>query len=247
MSEVKILNAGESALVVEFGDTIDPLINAKVGRLNTLLHQANITGITETVPTYRSLLIYFEPLVLSKAQLQKQLEQFWPHLEGVNTLQNGRLVHIPVCYDDEFAPDLAAVCKHTGLSTAEVIRRHTQPEYLVYMIGFMAGFPYLGGMDSALATPRLKQPRTEIPAGAVGIADKQTGIYPVVSPGGWQLIGRTPVPVYNPAADNPFLFAPGDYLKFVSVSEAEYRQIALAVAAGVYKCVCSESGGENNA
>ena len=120
---------------------------------------------------------------------------------------------------------------------------HTEPEYLVYMIGFLAGFPYLGGMNEQLATPRLKQPRTKIMPGSVGIADKQTGIYPVESPGGWQLIGRTPVPVYDPNLDNPFLFKTGDYLKFESISLKEYEQILQDVQAGSYKPTYSDLGG----
>lgn len=234
MKEAKILNAGESGIIVEFGNQISPLINAKVNRLNDLIKTSAWAGVIETIPTYRSLLVIFEPLTISKAELKIKIELLLPNLENVEQGKNSRIVTIPVCYEQEMAPDMEFVCKHTGLTSCEVIKMHTEPEYLVYMIGFMAGFPYLGGMNEKLATPRLSQPRTQIPAGAVGIADKQTGIYPVVSPGGWQLIGCTPVTIYNPSSEQPFLFAAGDFLKFKSIDSGEYRDILQAVKMGEY-------------
>lgn len=245
MQDVKMLNAGEQGLVVEFGKIIDEVVNAKVSKLNALIKdRLQENGIIETVPTYRSLLIYFDPFTISKAELRDKIHELLPHVADATASKQGTLVHIPVCYQgEEFAPDLTFVCEHTGLSTEEVIKLHTEPEYLVYMIGFLAGFPYLGGMNEKLATPRLKQPRTKIMPGSVGIADKQTGIYPVESPGGWQLIGRTPVPVYDPNLENPFLFKTGDYLKFESISLNEYNQILKDVQAGTYKPTYSELGG----
>ena len=238
-------NAGEQGLVVEFGKIIDEIVNAKVSKLNALIKERmQDGGIIETVPTYRSLLIYFDPLTISKAQLREKITELLPHVADATASKQGTLVHIPVCYEgEEFAPDMAFVCEHTKLSPQEVIQLHTAPEYLVYMIGFLAGFPYLGGMNEQLTTPRLKQPRTKIMPGSVGIADKQTGIYPVESPGGWQLIGRTPVPVYDPSLENPFLFKTGDYLKFESISLKEYEQILQEVQAGTYKPSYSELGG----
>lgn len=245
MQDVKMHNAGEQGLVVEFGKIIDEVVNARVSKLNALIKdQLQEQGIIETVPTYRSLLIYFDPFTISKAVLRQKIESLLPHVADAAASKQGTLVHIPVCYEGaEFAPDMPFVCEHTQLSPQEVIALHTQPEYLVYMIGFLAGFPYLGGMDEKLATPRLKQPRTKIMPGSVGIADKQTGIYPVESPGGWQLIGRTPVPVYDPNLDNPFLFKTGDYLKFESISLQEYGQILQEVQAGAYKPTYSQLGG----
>lgn len=234
MQKAKILNAGESGLIVEFGNQISPIINAKVNKLNELIKTDKWSGVIETIPTYRSLLVLFDPLSISKLELKTKIEVLMPQLENVAQGKNSRIVSIPVCYEQELAPDMEFVCKHTGLSAHEVIQIHTEPEYLVYMIGFMAGFPYLGGMNEKLATPRLSQPRTQIPAGAVGIADKQTGIYPVVSPGGWQLIGCTPVPIYNPSSSQPFLFAAGDFLKFKSIDSKEYQEILRAVQLGEY-------------
>lgn len=245
MQDVKMYNAGEQGLVVEFGKIIDEIVNAKVTKLNLLIkEQLQDNGIIETVPTYRSLLIYFDPFTISKAELKERIQSLLPYVADATVNKQGTLVHIPVCYEgEEFAPDMAFVCEHTKLSAQEVIKMHTEPEYLVYMIGFLAGFPYLGGMNEQLATPRLKQPRTKIMPGSVGIADKQTGIYPVESPGGWQLIGRTPVPVYDPNQANPFLFKTGDYLKFESISLKEYAQIQQAVQTGSYKPTYSELGG----
>ncbi|NLG86950.1 MAG: 5-oxoprolinase subunit PxpB, partial [Firmicutes bacterium] len=142
---------------------------------------------------------------------------------------------IPVCYGGKFGPDLDYVCEHTGLSAEEVIQLHTGTDYLIYMLGFTPGFSYLGGMDERLATPRLKTPRTHIPAGSTGIAGKQTGIYPIDSPGGWQLIGRTPLKLYDPFRDPPVLLKAGNYVRFTAITEDEYEEIAAQVAAGTYK------------
>ena len=133
---------------------------------------------------------------------------------------------IPVCYDGEFAPDMEDVCAHTGLQREQVIRLHTSRDYLIYMLGFLPGFPYLGGMDERIEAPRLETPRTLIPAGAVGIGGKQTGIYPLASPGGWRLIGRTPIKVYDPDREEPILYKSGDYIRFYPITEEEYKDIA---------------------
>jgi KipI family sensor histidine kinase inhibitor len=145
------------------------------------------------------------------------------------------VVEIPVVYGGEYGPDLDFIISHTGLSRDEVIRRHSAPEYLIYMIGFVPGFTYLGGMPKELATPRLATPRQLIPGGSVGIAGEQTGIYPLDSPGGWQLMGRTPLNVFDAGRREPFLLAAGQYLKFVPIGEDEYRRVAEAVAAGGYE------------
>lgn len=244
MQNVKMLYAGEQGLVVEFGSSIDEFTNAKVAKLTELVKAAEKKGIVEVVPTYRSVLIYFNPLVLKRAQLVEHIEVLVAQIGNVSGSKEGTVVHIPVCYThEEFAPDIAFVAEHNKISVQEVIELHTKPEYLVYMLGFMAGFPYLGGMSDKIITPRLKTPRSKIPGGSVGIADKQTGIYPVESPGGWQLIGRTPVLVYNPALQNPFLFKAGDYLKFDSIDKAEFDDIVAQVQAGTYQPVHSKLGG----
>jgi allophanate hydrolase subunit 1 len=145
-------------------------------------------------------------------------------------------VYIPVCYEEPFSPDMGTVSVHTGLSPKEIIARHTRPAYRIYMLGFLPGFPYLGGLDPALETPRLARPRIKIPAGAVGVGGAQTGIYPLESPGGWNLIGQSPVKLYDPRRENPFLYRPGDYIVFYPVSPEEYDGIAGAVENGNFFC-----------
>ena len=164
---------------------------------------------------------------------------------AVIELPKPSVYYLPVAYGGEFGPDLSFVSKHTGLTGEEVIKIHTGTDYLIYMLGFTPGFPYLGGMDSRLATPRLATPRTKIPAGSVGIAASQTGIYPVQSPGGWQLIGQTPVKLFEPTAQKPVLLNAGDYIRFFEVTPEEYRLIAASAEKGEYTVRIGEySGGE---
>ena len=238
MNDVRILSAGEQGLVIEFGDKVDPAVNRKVHDLSKLLQQQQNLGIREVVPTYRSLLVYFDPLVVSRRELTDQITKFLA-AGGADGSANTetRLVTIPVCYGGEYGPDLAFVAQHNGLSEAEVIQIHTSTPYLVYMLGFTPGFPYLGGMSDKIATPRLKQPRTAIPAGSVGIAGNQTGFYPVQSPGGWQLIGQTPVKGFDPRLEQPFLLCAGDYVQFQAITATEYDAIAAQAEAGTYRPV----------
>ena len=200
----RLLPAGDSALVVEFGNEIAPEINARVRSLTAALEAESLAGVVELVPTYRSVLLHFNPLVVQPKVLEQQLLDLIDNL-GDLELPAPDVAFVPVCYGGEFGPDLDHVCEHTGLGAEEVIRLHTATDYLIYMLGFTPGFSYLGGMDERLATPRLKTPRTHIPAGSTGIAGKQTGIYPIDSPGGWQLIGRTPLKLYDPFRDPPVL------------------------------------------
>ncbi|HWQ62710.1 MAG TPA: 5-oxoprolinase subunit PxpB [Negativicutes bacterium] len=239
MNNVSFLNAGEQGLVVEFGTRIDPGINRLVHRTSELIAAARISGIIEVVPTYRSLLIYFDPLAVTRADLAALIGRLIG--EGgpeAAQAQSARIVEIPVSYGGEYGPDLDFVARHTGLAPEEVVAIHTSVPYLVYMLGFTPGFPYLGGMSERIAAPRLEKPRTAIPGGSVGIAGSQTGIYPVTSPGGWQIIGRTPVKPFDPASAEPFLFAAGDYLQFTAITAAEYTAIESRVAAGSYVPVC---------
>ncbi|MDT8900990.1 5-oxoprolinase subunit PxpB [Anaeroselena agilis] len=247
MDEIRFLDAGEQGLVVEFGARIDPGINRRVHNAATLIAAARIPGILEVVPTYRSLLIYFDPLAISRRQLAESVRLLLEDTGGEAQTVTARVVEIPVAYGGEHGPDLAFVASHTGLSPEEVVAIHTSVPYLVYMLGFTPGFPYLGGMSERIAAPRLEQPRTAIPGGSVGIAGTQTGIYPVASPGGWRIIGRTPVKLFAPGAADPFLFAAGDYLQFKAVSAADYAAIAEQVASGVYEPVvrsATDKGGD---
>lgn len=243
MVGVRILTAGEQGLVVEFGNAINFDINARVHHTAYLLRTQMTEELIEVVPTYRSLLVYFDPLRIKRASLVKRIEQMLVTMEVSSEKSIGKIVHIPVCYGGEFGPDLNFVAQHNGLSLDEVVKIHTSVPYLVYMIGFTPGFPYLGGMSECIATPRLEQPRTKIPAGSVGIAGTQTGFYPIESPGGWRLIGCTPIKAFRSGTENPFLFDAGNYLQFVSISPEKYYAIKQEVDQGTYQPATSILGG----
>jgi KipI family sensor histidine kinase inhibitor len=209
---------------VEYGDTIDPAVNRRVRALVHALDAAAIPGILDLVPTYRSLLVTYDPLQLAPADLRQALEQVEGRLAQAPA-RAARVLEVPTTYGGEVGPDLAFVASHNGLTEDEVVRIHSGTDYLVYMMGFSPGFPYLGGMSGRIATPRLATPRTAIPAGSVGIAQAQTGIYPVESPGGWQLIGRTPIKLFDPARHPPVLIEAGDYIRFVPISREAYDRM----------------------
>jgi KipI family sensor histidine kinase inhibitor len=231
--EPRLLAGGDKALFVEFGDTIDPELNRRVRQLRLAIEKERIPGITETVPTYRSLLVYFEPRQISPDRLRKILYELAQQPEK-EELPEPSLIEIPTTYGGEYGPDLEFVAAHNNLSTSEVVRVHTGTPYLVYMLGFMPGFPYLGGMSPRISAPRLETPRTRIPAGSVGIAGNQTGIYPADSPGGWRLIGRTPLELFNPGREPAALIQAGNYLIFVSITPEEFNSIRQAVEKKTY-------------
>ena len=234
---MRFLSAGETGLVVEFGNAIDEAVNQRVTRLNDwLLGAGRRLGIVETIPTYRSLLVVFEPQLLTKAALMAHISENSAALTDT-VAGAARLIRVPVCYGDVHGPDLADAAEHAGLTEQAVIDRHCQPHYLVYMIGFLPGFPYLGGLDKSIACPRLKEPRTRIPAGSVGIAGEQTGIYPIESPGGWRLIGRTPLTLFDTCRPDPFLFRAGDRLQFVPVAQPVFEDLQTAAAQGALEQV----------
>lgn len=235
MHDVRILKAGEQGLVVEFGNVIDRDINADVHRLARTILSEMADDVLEVIPTYRSLMICFNPLHINRETLEAQIVLRLRQKDDVVAVHYAaRVVTIPVCYGGRFGPDIEFVAQHNRVTVQEVIEIHTSQPYLVYMLGFTPGFPYLGGMSERIATPRLEKPRLKIPAGSVGIAGTQTGIYPVASPGGWQLIGQTPVKPFSPAASNPFLFAAGDYLHFTSINPDEYNALQQLVESGTY-------------
>ena len=235
MKDFRMLAAGEQGLVVEFGDSVNEAVNIRVHQATRLIRQNLSAYIIEVVPTYRSLMVYFNPLHISRGDISQRISTLIMDSDA-NNLQSSdaKIVRIPVCYGGEFGPDLAFVAQHTDLSADEVIEIHSATPYLVYMLGFTPGFPYLGGMSERIATPRLEQPRTVIPAGSVGIAGGQTGFYPVESPGGWRLIGRTPIKAFYPQSAQPFLFDAGNYLQFSAISPLEYDEIQHLVNAGEY-------------
>jgi KipI family sensor histidine kinase inhibitor len=210
--------------LAEYGGGIDLAVNRKVRALAMLMEEAPPPGIVEIVPTYRSLLIEYDPAETNPAALKQRLFALEARLESVS-IPPPQTVEIPVCYGGDFGPDIDFVAGTHGLTESEVIRLHTAPEYPIYMIGFTPGFPFLGGLDERLATPRLETPRTRVPEGSVGIANAQTGIYPVASPGGWRIIGRTPLKLFSPEKENPFCYKPGDRLKFRAVTPDGFARL----------------------
>jgi KipI family sensor histidine kinase inhibitor len=193
--------------------------------MTALLTEKRISGVRAIVPAYRSLAVIYDPSCLSLDDLIRRIKEL-ESAAGLGQTAEPSVVEIPVCYGGEFGPDLEFVSEHTGLSPLGVIELHSSCDYPIYMIGFTPGFCYLGGMDQRLKTPRRKTPRTSVPEGSVGIAESQTGMYPIESPGGWQLIGRTPLRLFAPERENPFLYKAGDRIRFRPVSVEEFAAIA---------------------
>ena len=240
--KAQYLICGDSALNMEFGNKINEEINRKIRAASTLIENREISGISEVVPTYRSLMIHYDPLIIEYEELISILKWIEENIKNVE-LYSPEIIEIPVFYGGQYGPDIDNVAMHNKLTVEEVIKIHTSAEYLIYMLGFTPGFPYLGGMDKRIATPRLNSPRTKIPAGSVGIAGEQTGIYPVQSPGGWQLIGSTPIELFNPESENPILLKSGNYIVFKSIDEEEYMKIKEKVKNSTYKYKLSRKGG----
>ena len=222
---VQIKAVGDCGVLAELGDSISEAVNSKVMELNRKINELSPKGILETVPAFCSVLVFYDPLKTDFDAVSKVLFQLSESLE-VKTGTGGKLVEIPVCYGGSFGPDLSFVAAHGNLTEEEVIRVHSGRDYRIYMLGFLPGFPYLGGMDERIVTPRLKTPRTRILAGSVGIGGEQTGIYPMDSPGGWQLIGRTPYRVFQPEQAGRPLYEAGDFIRFVPISQEEFEEIS---------------------
>lgn len=203
---------GDSSILIQLGDAIDPALNARVHALSAILQ--TIPAITETVPAYCTLLVHYDPLKSTYNEIKKLIEEKLARVDD-STHRPSRRLEIPVLYGGASGPDLEPAATTLALSPSELIRLHSEREYTVYMMGFTPGFPYLGIINEKLTLPRMSTPRTRVPAGSVAIAGSQTGIYPVDSPGGWHILGHTPLKLFDPTSDNPFLFAPGDTVKFI--------------------------------
>ncbi|WP_366923038.1 5-oxoprolinase subunit PxpB [Metallumcola ferriviriculae] len=221
---VKYKAAGDISLLIEFENEISEKVNAKVRNLYLAIEKNCLVGVEEVIPTYRSLLINYNPLEVKGTTLIEKLKDIESRLEEMD-IPKQKVVEIPTLYGGEFGPDLQFVADYNKMSAENVIKIHSQGKYLIYMLGFTPGFPYLGGMSERIATPRLNNPRIRITAGSVGIAGTQTGIYPIESPGGWRLIGRTPIKLFNPDRHPYFLLQSGDYLQFTAINETEYNLI----------------------
>ena len=215
---VRILDAGESCLVVELGDRIDVALNVQVRALGLAVERAGLPGVVEAVSTYRSLAIYYDPLRIGRDNLREKIDTLL-HSPLEEAEQRSKVVEIPTVYGGEHGPDLGFVARHTGLSEEEVVRLHTEPLYHAYMLGFTAGFAYLGGLSERLSTPRLPTPRLRVQAGSVGIGGAQTGVYPLEGPGGWRIIGRTSLCLFDASRQPPTPILPGDKVRFVRLDE----------------------------
>ncbi|MDF2677618.1 MAG: kipI [Bacillota bacterium] len=240
---IKYLLAGDKALLMEFGNEISKDINAKIRNIIKFLEEENLDGIEELLPTYRSIMIMYDPLKIQYDELIKTLDDL-SNKTAEGEKETIKIVEIPTLYGGEYGPDINFVAEQNNISTDEVIKIHTGTDYLVYMLGFTPGFTYLGGMSEKIATPRLSSPRKKIPSGSVGIAGSQTGMYPSETPGGWQLIGRTPLKLYDPSKEPPVMLNAGDYVRYVSITEEEYIHIQKQVLDGKYevKVIISDGG-----
>ena len=225
---------GDSAVLINFEQIIDAKINARVVALSNTIMSAMIEGVTFCIPAYCSITVGFNPGQIKYSDLVKKINAC--HLNDTDHIAKAipRKINIPVCYDEEFAIDRAYVINQTGLSWKKIIDLHTSIEYRVYMLGFIAGFAYMGTLPSPLQCSRKDTPRMNIPAGTVGIAGLQTGIYPTKAHAGWQLIGRTPIPVFDSKAKDPFLFRAGDMVRFYEIDREKYEATTKEVESGKF-------------
>jgi inhibitor of KinA len=221
VNDHRVVAAGDSALVVEFEERIDPAVNARTIAFAEAIQAANLAGVRDVVPTYRSTAIYFDPLRTDSVALMACIEREAVRPSALQA-SSAAPVRIPVCYGGELGPDLEAVAAFAKADEDEVVRLHSSAIYRVFMLGFVPGFAYLGIVADRIAMARRSTPRVRVPSGSVGIAGVQTGIYPAETPGGWQLIGRTPLKPFDPSRANPFLMKAGDAVQFYPIDRREY-------------------------
>lgn len=231
---LRLLDAGDAAFTVEFGDAVDPALLAAVQALDAGIAREQaagmLPGLIETMPTFRSLTVFFDPLLTGRAELIRALQPLLTAAE-VAPPRDGRHWRLPVCYEGEAGPDLAATAAAAGTTVEQVVALHSGTEFRVYMLGFMPGFPFMGDLPERLRLPRRTEPRVRVPAGSVAIAGSLTAIYPWESPGGWHLLGRCPVRLFDAERDSPSLLAVGDRVRFEPVPMAEFRRLDAAVQA----------------
>ncbi|QQD84981.1 5-oxoprolinase subunit PxpB [Jeotgalicoccus sp. ATCC 8456] len=241
---MRVQQYAEDALTVTLGQNIDETINTQLVQLKEKFVELDFEGVLDIVISYTSLIIYFDVLRADVKAMKSALEEMKQE-ELSTTPSSYKVVEIPVCYGGEFGPDIKKFEK-SGLSETDVIELHSNKEYLVYMLGFMPGFPYLGGLDERLYKDRLDSPRTRIPAGSVGIGGQQTGMYPFTSPGGWNLLGRTPIPLYDKNRDHAILYGAGDRIVYKAIDEDEYYRLEQAYYDGAYEVKVIDDRGEAN-
>ena len=223
MVSIRFYPAGDCALVAEFGQTIDEAVNEQVHSMARWLMQQRIKGVLEVLPTFRSLMVYYDPIKISYGKLVRKL-QACPAWSETGSSAEKHILEVPCCYD---GPDLDSMETITGLSREEIIAIHSGVDYKIYMMGFLPGFVYLGGLDPRICAPRLETPRTRIEPGSVGIGGSQTGVYPVASPGGWRILGYIPLKFYDPSRADPILCKAGEYIRFVPISRGEYERLVV--------------------
>jgi KipI family sensor histidine kinase inhibitor len=221
MTEPRLVLFGDSTIVLELEEAVDPAVNARVIAIAAAARAANWPGIRDIVPTFRSVAVAFDPMRADLARVAADLERFAATAQA--TVAERPPIAIPACYGGELGPDLEALARWAACSPAEVVERHASTTYRVYMMGFVPGFAYMGTVDPRIRAPRHTTPRVRVPAGSVGIAGVQTGVYPMETPGGWQIIGRTPLTVFDPGRDEPFLLRTGDTVRFVPIDRDEYE------------------------
>ena len=236
MAGVRFLPAGDTTVVVEFGDRIDRVLSDRVLRLSASVRAANLPGVVETVPTFRSLMVHYDPLATDNASLIAAIENLLDRSRAET--KPVKLWRIPACYAMSHAPDLAEVAQRTRLSADEIVGLHCATCFHIYMIGFVPGYPYMGDLPEALVLPRRADPRTRVPPGSIAIAANMTGIYPVQSPGGWHLIGATPIRLFDLRRPRPALLSPGDTVRFEPITVREFDAVRAAVAADAYQVPC---------
>jgi inhibitor of KinA len=238
----RFLQSGDTAIVVEFGDGIDRQLSAQVLSLARTVQAAAIPGVVEAVPTFRSVMVHYDPLVIPNARLKQLL---MPLLEGLTAGESAaRCWRLPACYDQAVGPDLTDVAHRTGLTVNQVIERHSGAIYHVYMLGFLPSFPYMGDLAAELQLPRRETPRIKVPRGAIAIATALTCIYTLDSPGGWHLVGTTPAPLWDLRRDPPAPLAAGDKVVFTPISLREHQSLLTKVANGEYQLTPEETASQ---
>jgi len=230
----KYFPLGDTAFIIKAGNDISPETHKKIRDFLIAINKEKIEGIVELIPAYNEIQVCYNPKKLSYTKLLDKLKDL--ENKATNSISaTTKLIYIPVCYEKDFAIDISEVAETNNITEQEVIKTHTDSEYLVYMLGFTPGFCYLGGMNKKIATPRKENPRNKIEAGAVGIAGNQTGIYPIDSPGGWQIIGKTPLKIFDPERNPEFLIEAGNSLKFYSITKIEFDEIEVLVSENRYE------------